>query len=385
MRIAFVTTGTLKNWGTNYRILGLASCLVQQRVDAHILLPGHSENRLQFPGSHYKGAPIHFAETGAWSEMRSKYQILRELRPDVVHCMDVIKRSFPSSLAYCTRYSVPLIVDIDEHLSKVFRFPKNLYALLGERVALRRADSIIVASRFLEKVFLKRRSGGGSLLYLPNGADLDYFLQHADGSQKVRQRWAGRKIVTYFGSLLPRYDADIVLEAAIRMLEKRRDLIFVFIGTGPLLESYRRRTAELRLEKWFDWRGFVPDEEVPGYLSASDALVFPIRDNWTNRARCPGKLYHFAAAMVPVVTNPVGEIKEALGDRAWYFREGDTDDFIRVLERCLKAGRDSLCADAALAARHSWQARDRVYLGFLEQKTAVWSLPGSQSLSVRAM
>jgi glycosyltransferase involved in cell wall biosynthesis len=120
------------------------------------------------------------------------------------------------------------------------------------------------------------------------------------------------------------------------------------------------------LEDSIQFCGFVPDELVPKYLSAADALVFPIRDNWWNRARCPGKVYQFMAAMVPIVTNPVGEVWEALGNRAWYFKDRDVDDFVHVLENSLATGKDNRCPDELLARQHSWHSQAESYLAFLD-------------------
>ena len=169
----------------------------------------------------------------------------------------------------------------------------------------------------------------------------------------------------YFGNLSSHYDADMVFDAAVKMLARREDLVFVFVGSGEMLGSLRARTKELGLEQGIRLCGFVPDEAVPQYLCAADVFVFPIRDNWWNRARCPGKVYYFTAAMVPIVTNPVGGVYEALGDCAWYFKNEDGDDFIRVLEECLLDSRVDRCPDQALAKRHDWGTRAEAYRKFL--------------------
>jgi len=366
MKIAFVSTGTLSTFGSTYRVLGLARQLCQQGLDVHVLLPGLPDNRARFPDRCYHGAAIHFSECGAWSEMRSKYEILKSIRPDVVHCIDVVKRCFLPSAAYRCRNACRLVVDIDEKLSVVYRFPKNLYAYVAERTAFWYADDMIAASRFLETEVAAYRST--RILYLPYASDLEFFIQNRQGWEATRQRWPGRRIVTYFGSLYPRYDAGLVFDVAVKILRKRRDTVFLFMGTGPLLEGLRAKTAELGLNEFMHWLGFVPDEDVPKYLTASDCLVFPIRDNRMNRARGPSKTYHYIAAMVPIVTNPVGEVCEALGERAWYFKDGDANDFEEVLEQCLDAPEsEQRRPDPEMAERHSWRQRADVYLRYLQQ------------------
>src|SRR5208337_66736 len=188
-----------------------------------------------------------------------------------------------------------------------------------------------------------------------NGVDLEYFDQQKSGWEDFKKKWEERKVITYFGALSSHYDADIVFEAAVRLLEQRKDLVFLFVGEGAMSSAFRERIEREGLADGIQLCGFVPDEQVPKYLCASDVFVFPIRDNWWNRARCPGKVYHFTAAMVPVVTNPVGEVREALGECAWYFKDGDTGDLIRTLEQCLAAKDNRSCLTRELAEMHSWQ------------------------------
>ena len=365
MRTVFVSTGS-QIWGTNYRVLGLARNLYKLGLDVHVLLPDLPENREWFPEGHYEGVPIHLTKPGALSEPRSKFQMLRTLRPSVVHCAGVIKPCFPAAAAYRANHNCELIVDFDEHLSriKMHGAARRLYYLFAENVARRYADRIVVASRFLERWFCEPHRQ--PVLYLPNAADLDLFRQQQSGWQELRARWGGRKVVTYFGALSPHYDADMVFDAAVMMLRRRRDLVFVFVGGGELLGTLRARAQQIGLEDSIQFCGFVPDELVPKYLSAADALVFPIRDNWWNRARCPGKVYQFMAAMVPIVTNPVGEVWEALGNRAWYFKDRDVDDFVHVLENSLATGKDNRCPDELLARQHSWHSQAESYLAFLD-------------------
>ena len=366
MRTVFVSTGG-QGFGSNYRVLGLARNLYKLGIDVHILLPGLSENRQWFPDNNYDGVPIHFTAVGAWAEIKSKYALLESLRPRFVHCTEVIKPCLLPCAAYRAKHNCELIVDLDEHLSRIktFGYAKRLFYFLGESASARYADRLVVASRFLQKEFIRPRSK--LTFYMPNAVDLDLFLQQRLGWEEMKRQWDGRKVVTYFGALQANYDADMVFDAAVKLLSRRKDIVFVFVGGGALLQSLREQTKKLGLEESIKWCGFVPDELVPKYLTASDAQLFPIRDNWWNWARCPGKVYYFTAAMAPIVTNAVGEVREALGNRAWYFKDGDVNDLIRVLEECLNTGRNGRCPDLEMATQHSWRARAESYLRFLQK------------------
>jgi glycosyltransferase involved in cell wall biosynthesis len=352
--------------GANYRVLGLASGARKLGLDVHVILPGLPENRQWFPDGHYEGVPIHFTGCGTLAEIRDKFRILHSLRPRFVHCIDVVLRCFPVSVAYRATHRCQLIVDFDEHFSRITMLGrlKRLYFLVAENFAKVYADRLVVASRFLQKWF--GRPGRQPVLYLPNGVDLEYFDRQKCGWEEFKKKWGGRKVITYFGALSSHYDADIVFEAAVSMLEERKDLVFLFVGDGAMGSAFRERTEREGLTERIQLCGFVPDDQVPKYLCASDVFVFPIRDNWWNRARCPGKVYHFTAAMVPIVTNAVGEVREALGDCAWYFKDGDAEDLIRTLDQCLAAKDNRSCLTREFAEMHSWQKRAGDYIQFLQ-------------------
>jgi glycosyltransferase involved in cell wall biosynthesis len=369
MRTVFVSTGSQEN-GTNYRILGLARSASKLGIDAHIILPGIANNFAWLPESHYDGVPIHFTSPNALNEFKEKYALLCALKPQFVHCVAVSIRCFPACFAYRIMHRCELIIDLDEHMSriKLFGWRRRALFLAFEFLAKHRADRLIVASRFLEKLFGGRKRQ--KVLYLPNGVDLELFEQQRLGWETLKRQWGSCKVVTYFGTLSSHYDADMVLEAAERILATRHDLVFLFVGGGEMLKPFRERINRSGLDDRIHFCGFVPDEAVPKYLCASDAFVFPIRDNWWNKARCPLKVYSFVAAMVPIVTNAVGEVSEALGDKAWYFKDGDIDDFIRVLEECLALGRNGPCPDQTMVDRHSWKARAEEYTHFLRDEPA---------------
>lgn len=364
MRIVFVSTGA-RLMGTNYRALGLAKGAVQIGLDVHYILPDLPENRAWFPEGHYGGVPIHFTRPGPVAESWDKYQILASLRPDVVHCVDVARRCFPVSLAYWATHQCQLVIDIDEHLSRVplFNFGRRLYFRACEHFVRRYADKLVVGSRFLETWFTQSKHR--PVLYLPNAVDLGSFREQQEGWQDLKSNWGGRKVITYFGSLSSHYDANIAFGAALKLLEKRQDLVFQFIAEGDLLSAFRERTKAMGLEDSILFLGFIPDNILPKHLCSSDAFIFPIRDNWWNRARCPMKVFYFMAAMAPIVTNPVGEVREALGDRAWYFKDGDTEDLIRALQECLDAVDKRCFQDDEVARGHSWLARASAYAAFM--------------------
>ena len=81
--------------------------------------------------------------------------------------------------------------------------------------------------------------------------------------------------------------------------------------------------------------GWLEPAEIPDYLAAADAALYPFSDTLVNRAKCPAKLTEILRAGVPVVADSVGQLAE-------YIRPGlsgvlcDPDDWQEMADRAVE-------------------------------------------------
>ncbi|MDJ0849921.1 MAG: glycosyltransferase family 4 protein [Myxococcota bacterium] len=78
--------------------------------------------------------------------------------------------------------------------------------------------------------------------------------------------------------LVPRNGVDRVLACARVVADGPRRLRFVIGGTGPLESALRREIEAHGLAGRVELLGFVPDDALPSYYQAADALLVPTRD-----------------------------------------------------------------------------------------------------------
>lgn len=55
--------------------------------------------------------------------------------------------------------------------------------------------------------------------------------------------------------------------------------------------------------------GFIPYDLFPLYMSASDIFLLPYPDTLYNWGRWPSKISDYLAIGRPIITNPVGDIR----------------------------------------------------------------------------
>lgn len=118
------------------------------------------------------------------------------------------------------------------------------------------------------------------MVVIPNGVDARRFdaLRAMDLSE-FRAQYArpDEKIIFHVGRLVYEKGADLLVEAAPRVLNRIPEAKFVIAGRGPLLPALRQRVHEMHLADKILLSGFVSDDDRDRLYVAADVCVFPSR------------------------------------------------------------------------------------------------------------
>ncbi len=113
---------------------------------------------------------------------------------------------------------------------------------------------------------------------IPNGVDTTPFdlLDRKDLSE-FRAQWARKdqRIVFSVGRLVEEKGAQLIVEAAPRVLAEFPNVKFIIAGTGWLSDQLKRRVWELGIADHVEIAGFISDEDRDRLLKVSDVAVFP--------------------------------------------------------------------------------------------------------------
>lgn len=206
---------------------------------------------------------------------------------------------------------------------------------LRRRFYMERVDHFIAVSNFVGER-LKRRSGipAEKVSVIHNGVDLERFRPPADKLEKAE--WKRRlfnadesvTVITYIGQLTEEKGLLVYLEAIRGMLPKHEDMLFVFVGAGPLEEHLVRYIKELKNNR-VRFLGFRNDAEV--ILKASDLVIVP--SVWQEAF---GLVIGEALACgVPVIGSRIGGIPEVILDQRCGIltTPGDVDELTKAIEK----------------------------------------------------
>ena len=150
-------------------------------------------------------------------------------------------------------------------------------------------------------------------IVIPNGIDVERFRPDPVLRKAVRSEWGTspeETLVGIVGRLDPMKDHATFLEAAAKLAQRRQEMRFVSIGTGPLdyATLLRERAFGLGLDQRMTWAG--PRSDLPGVYNALDLLVSSsaFGEGFSN-ALCEAM-----ACGVPCVATDVGDAREILGE-----------------------------------------------------------------------
>jgi glycosyltransferase involved in cell wall biosynthesis len=174
----------------------------------------------------------------------------------------------------------------------------------------------------------------------------------------------------YLGNLYSLWDHDIIFEAARHLARRGKRPAIAIIGSGPEELKWKRFVAEHQLYN-IQMLGRKTGVDLWSHLSHAHVLLFPIRNNLSNLTRCPSKTYAYAQTKRPIITCPVGEVAELLGDKASYV-DANALSFALAIERSLQAETQNEI-DYNLEA-HTWDVRADSLLRRLEEdsSTQTW-------------
>ncbi|RPI20507.1 MAG: glycosyltransferase WbuB, partial [Chloroflexota bacterium] len=188
-----------------------------------------------------------------------------------------------------------------------------------EEACYRRARSIVVVTRGIGARLVERGIAPGKVALIPNGANIDMFQFQPEERQRLRAELGleDKFIAVYAGIHGIAQGLETLVEAA-RWLHSSKQpgsdqVHILLIGDGPkkaevalLAGQYQLPNLTLLPEQ--------PRERIPGYLSAADVALIPLRNLPLFKGALPSKMFDAWACKLPVITSVDGEARQILED-----------------------------------------------------------------------
>lgn len=253
------------------------------------------------------------------------YQLIRELKPDVVHT-HTSKAGFVGRVA-ARMAGIPVIIHtFHGHVFQGYFGPlKTRLFLVLERLTARMSDTIITLTEGLRRELAEdyRVTRKARITVLPLGLDLDSFANTPRKSGAFRAAWEipdGVPLVGIVGRFAPVKNHVLFLEAAAQVKKQLPSARFALIGDGETRAEVEAKVDELGLRESVIFTGWQRD--LAPIYSDLDVLVSSSTSEGT-----PVSVIEALSGGCPVVATAVGGLPDLLdhGQLGRLVTSGDAD------------------------------------------------------------
>jgi glycosyltransferase involved in cell wall biosynthesis len=170
---------------------------------------------------------------------------------------------------------------------------------------------------------------GGSRVNLPP-LDLAHFAKKpSDSISRTSFGWdSSHKVVAYMGTFFRFSGLPEVIQTLPKELEKNPNLRLLLIGGGEQQVELSRLVAELNLQNFVTFTGFVAYAELPAYLRVADVAINPMIPQTVSNNAFPHKVLQYMASSLPVVSTKLEGLYETFGQASGILWVGSTAEIL---------------------------------------------------------
>ncbi len=188
---------------------------------------------------------------------------------DIIHSHDWL--TFPAGIAAKIESGKPLVIHV--HATDFDRSGGNVNPAVYEieKKGMMFADKIIAVSNFTRNTVIEKYGVPPEKVVTVYNA-----VQPIGELEKTRlKRSINDNIVTFLGRVTMQKGPEYFIEAAYKVLQKKKNVRFVMAGSGELFSRMLHRVAALRIANKFHFTGFLQGDDVYRMFSISDVYVMP--------------------------------------------------------------------------------------------------------------
>ncbi len=220
---------------------------------------------------------------------------------DVIHAHDWL--SFLAGVGAKKASGKPLVVQV--HATEYDRSGENynidVYNI--EKFGMEQADKVIAVSYYTKNIIVSKYGiAPEKISVVHNAVSREKRMERLKIKNNINER-----IVLFLGRVTMQKGPDYFIEAAYKVLKKKKNVRFVMAGSGDMMPKIITRMAELRIADRFHFTGFLSRIEVERMYAMSSLYIMPSVSE-------PFGLTAFEALLydVPVIISKQSGVREIL-------------------------------------------------------------------------
>ena len=285
--------------GTEIATYNIARHLAEKGYEIHIITSLNSElpqynfeqgffvHRISYRNIRFLGLPSY------WLKIFLK---VKKINPDVVHSQDVIM-GIPGLIIKKLMRKPYLVWARGQDIYQ----PEPLFKYIF-KVVIMNADFVVALTKNMMDV-IQKNYDRRDVIVISNGIDLEKFRN----IPKIIKR--ENKCVIYVGRFRSVKGLTYLIQAMKIINNHDSSIRLVLIGKGPEEAKLKNLVKELNLDEYIEFKGQIPNENIPGYLADSDVFVLPSLSEGF-----PNVVLEAMASGLPIVATRVTGLSEIILD-----------------------------------------------------------------------
>ncbi|MFO7869095.1 MAG: glycosyltransferase family 4 protein [Bacteroidales bacterium] len=196
-------------------------------------------------------------------------EIAQQYDFDIIHSHDWL--TYDAGIAAKEVSKKPLVIHV--HATEFDRSGMHVNQVVYdiERRGMHAADSVITVSNLTQSTVINHYGiSKDKITTVYNGVDNVELQTPREFIKNTHD-----KVVTFLGRITFQKGPEYFLEAAAKVLKRKKNVKFVMAGSGDMLEKMMWRASELGISEHFYFTGFLRGDDVIHMLSISDVYVMP--------------------------------------------------------------------------------------------------------------
>jgi len=241
-------------------------------------------------------------------------KIVRDFEPDVVVSFSVPTSGW-QAIQVCKKMGIPLVFRALDVSHKIRKSALSPLIKMAERYIYKNADWVSANNPAMLEYCLSlgaQRSKGS--VELPP-LDISHFRVTVVDTAKLQAQFeipGSAHVCLYMGSFF--YFSGLPELISSFAMDRKENEYLVLVGGGEQEAELRNLTAQLEIDTWVRFAGFVSFEDLPRYLSLATVAVNPMQRSVVSNAAFPNKVIQYMAAKLPVVSTRLDGLVQTFGD-----------------------------------------------------------------------
>ncbi len=274
MKIGFVLDDSLdRPDGVQQYVLALGEWLTSHGNEVFYLV-GQTE-RKDIPGIHSMGRVLRVKFNGNVvgtplpASKTAISKLLEDLKLDVIHVQVPYSPVLAGRIINAVSANTAVVGTLHIYPNSRFEHAMNRLLATINKKTLQRFDDIVAVSKVAaEASHLARKR---DIKVIPNPVNIQRF-------QEVKHVKSKSVKIVFLGRLVPRKGCLLLLRA-INILNVSgrlpKNLVVEIGGGGALLPQLKKFVKQNKLTKQVSFKGFISEDNKPGFLGSADLAVFP--------------------------------------------------------------------------------------------------------------